>query len=72
LTDDATGNHPGRTEALSRALARVSADTGWDTWEGICGLLYARLVRTSPPKVVRATTVDALREAIDREGGHAR
>jgi hypothetical protein len=36
------------------ALARVEADTGWHTWVGVGGVLYARLERTSSPKVVRA------------------
>ena len=32
------------------ALARVEADTGWHTWAGVGGILYARRERTSPPR----------------------
>ena len=46
------------------ALARVAADTGWHTWAGVGGILYARRERSSPPKVVRAATIEALRGAI--------
>jgi hypothetical protein len=41
-------------------LARVAAETGWHTWLGAGGVLYARRERSSPPKVVRAATVEAL------------
>jgi hypothetical protein len=47
------------------ALARVAADTGWHTWVGVCGVLYARLPTSTPPRLVRAATVQALREAIE-------
>jgi hypothetical protein len=50
------------------ALARVEADTGWHTWAGVGGILYARRERTSPPKVVRAGNSDALRAAIAEAG----
>jgi hypothetical protein len=46
------------------ALARIAADTGWHTWTGVGGVLYARQERTSPPKVVRAADPAALRAAI--------
>jgi len=49
------------------ALARVEADTGWHTWLGVGGVLYARRERTSPPKVVRGADADALRAAIKAE-----
>jgi hypothetical protein len=32
-------------------------------WKGVAGMLYARRPRTSPPKVVRATT---MKDLIDR------
>ena len=48
-------------------LARVEADTGWHTWAGVGGVLYARRERTSPPKVVRGADADALRAAIKAE-----
>jgi len=48
-------------------LAAVEADyPGWETWVGVGGVLYARRPKTSPPKVVRAPSVQALREAIER------
>ena len=46
------------------ALARIAAETGWHTWTGVGGVLYARRERTSPPKVVRGADADALRAAI--------
>lgn len=45
-------------------LARVAAETGWQTWAGVGGIWYARRERTSPPKVVRAADADGLRAAI--------
>ncbi len=54
------------------ALARVAAETGWQTWIGVGGILYARRQKSSPPKVVRAATPKALVEAIERaEAGRA-
>ena len=54
------------------ALARIAAETGWQTWAGVGGILYARRQRSSPPKVVRAGTPQALAEAIERaEAGQA-
>jgi hypothetical protein len=49
------------------ALARIAAETGWHTWTGVGGVLYARRERTSPPKVVRAADAAGLRAAIERE-----
>ena len=49
------------------ALARIQADTGWHTWAGVHGVLYARRERTSPPKVVRAGDAEGLRAAIKAE-----
>ena len=48
------------------ALARIAAETGWQTWAGVGGILYARRLRSSPPMVVRAATPQALAEAIER------
>jgi hypothetical protein len=45
-------------------LARVAAETGWETWTGVGGVLYARLAKSSPPKVVRAADPAGLRAAI--------
>jgi len=56
------------------ALAQVDRDyPGWHAWPAaLAGLVYARRPRTSPPMVVRATSVDQLRseiEAAERERG---
>jgi hypothetical protein len=48
------------------ALARIAAGTGWKTWVGVGGVLYARRLRSSPPIVVRGVTPEALAEAIER------
>jgi hypothetical protein len=34
--------------------------SGWQAWQGVSGLLYARRLRTSPPIVVRAATAHDL------------
>jgi len=67
---------PAALAALARAarlvydrdcgLARVAAETGWHTWVGVGGILYARRLMTSPPWVVRAPSPQALAEAIHR------
>jgi hypothetical protein len=49
------------------ALARVAADTGWRTWTGVGGVLYARRERTSPPWTVRAASPLELRGEIARK-----
>ena len=58
----------------SRALVQIQRDyPGWETWKGVLagvvyarpGVVYARRPRTSPPLVVRATTTDKLRQAIE-------
>jgi hypothetical protein len=48
------------------ALARIAAETGWHTWAGVGGILYARRPKSSPPMMVRAATPEALAEAIER------
>ena len=52
----------------ARALAGVeAAHPGWHCWPGVIPpLLYARRLRSSPPMVVRAATLEALAEAIER------
>ena len=66
---DGTDSH--RPPALSRNqrqdLAAIEANyPGWRTWEGvIAGVLYARRPRSSPPRVVRATSTAALAAAIE-------
>lgn len=49
----------------ARALAEIQADTGWETWVGVGGALYARRPRTSPPKIVRAADAAGLRQQIE-------
>lgn len=56
------------------ALVQVDRDyPGWHAWPAaLAGLVYARRPRTSPPLVVRATSVDQLRkeiEAAERDRG---
>jgi hypothetical protein len=36
----------------------------WHSWEGISGLFYARLLRSSPPVVVRGEDPADLRDSI--------
>jgi hypothetical protein len=38
----------------------------WHVWRGVCGLVYARRPRTSPPIVVRAADAMDLRDQIRR------
>jgi hypothetical protein len=38
---------------------------GWVAWHGVSGLVYARRVKTTPPVVVRAADVPALRALIE-------
>jgi hypothetical protein len=38
----------------------------WHVWRGICGLVYARAPRTSPPVVVRGEDAVDLRDQIRR------
>lgn len=49
-------------------LARVTADTGWHTWVGVGGVLYARREPTSPPKM-RAAAVAVLAAKIRESQG---
>jgi hypothetical protein len=42
----------------------------WHVWRGVCGLVYARRPRSTPPLVVRAENAQDLRAQIRRaEGG---
>jgi hypothetical protein len=54
-------------EERDPALLAVERDyPGWHAWPALLvGLVYARRPRTSPPLVVRATTTDGLRKAIE-------
>lgn len=53
-------------EERARTLAEVARDfPGWETWPGVlAGVVYAR-PRSTPPLVVRATSANGLREAIE-------
>jgi len=52
-----------------RGLAQLAAETGWQTWVGVGGVLYARRERSSPPWVVRAASAAELRQRIaERQG----
>jgi hypothetical protein len=39
----------------------------WHVWRGVSGLLYARRLMSSPPRVVRGEDAVDLRDAIRRE-----
>ena len=41
----------------------------WHVWRGVCGLVYARRPRTSPPLVVRGEDAVDLRDQIRRAEG---
>ena len=43
----------------------------WHVWRGVSGLVYARLMRSSPPMVVRGEDAADLRDAIRREESRA-
>ena len=51
----------------ARAFAEIARDyPAWRAWPGtLAGIVYAHRPRTSPPLVVRATTTDQLRQAIE-------
>lgn len=40
---------------------------GWWVWKGISDLVYARLMLSSPPRVVRAENPEALKDEIKAE-----
>jgi hypothetical protein len=65
---DGTGT-PAPPPDLRRALAAIGADhPGWYAWEGvIAGVLYARWLGSSPPRVVRAISPGALARAIEAD-----
>ncbi len=39
----------------------------WHVWRGVSGLVYARLMRSSPPLIVRGEDAADLRDAIHRK-----
>jgi hypothetical protein len=60
-------NQDSNDDERARALAEVDRDyPGWHAWPAVlAGLVYARRPRTSPPLVVRSTTIDGLRQKIE-------
>lgn len=38
--------------------------TGWHWWKGVSGLFYARRPKSSPPIVLRAESLEELREQV--------
>jgi hypothetical protein len=75
MQDGRDSRHPPVPSGNTRQdLAAVEAEhPGWHAWEGvISGVLYARRTKSSPPRVVRATSAVALAAAIEadeREAG---
>jgi hypothetical protein len=69
MHDDRDGYPPAPPGSPRQDLAVVEAEhPGWHTWEGvIAGVLYARRTRSSPPRVVRATSLVALAAAIEAD-----
>ncbi len=67
MKDDASPETADTAEdERARALAEISREyPGWHAWRGVITLLYARYPRSTPPLVVRSTTIDGLREAIE-------
>jgi hypothetical protein len=43
----------------------------WHVWSGIGGLLYARRMMSSPPRVVRGESVEDLHRKIEAQAGGA-
>jgi hypothetical protein len=58
---------PGQLD-MGQAIADVeNGFPGWHCWEGIGGdLYYARRLRSGPPIVLRAETLDDLREKVQK------
>jgi hypothetical protein len=53
-------------EHITDALIQVERDhPGWHAWVGVGGILYARRVQTTPPKVVRAASTEGLVQQIE-------
>jgi hypothetical protein len=52
------------------ALLRHSP--GWEGWTGVSGVLYMRRPRSSPPRVLRARSVEEMRERLSNPHGAAK
>jgi hypothetical protein len=56
----------GETAAMPEWCAYASEFPQWYIWRGVAGHYYARVPRSSPPRVVRALSPEGLREEIAR------
>jgi hypothetical protein len=54
------------TAAMPEWCAYASEFPHWYVWRGVAGHYYARVPRSSPPRVVRALSPEELREEIAR------
>jgi hypothetical protein len=54
------------TAAMPEWRAYASEFPHWYVWRGVAGHYYARVPRSSPPRVVRALSPEELREEIAR------
>jgi hypothetical protein len=57
---------PGVQETIPEWWSHACEYPHWYVWRGVAGHFYARVLRTSPPKVVRALTAEGLRDEIRR------
>jgi hypothetical protein len=67
--DRDTVSEPGtaeETEAIPEWRAYAPEFPDWYVWRGVAGHYYARIPRSSPPRVVRAQNPQDLRDAIAR------
>ena len=55
-----------QTAAMPEWRAYAPEFPQWYVWRGVAGQYYARVPRTSPPRVVRAPTTEDLRREITR------
>jgi hypothetical protein len=53
-------------EAVPEWWAYAREFPRWYVWRGVAGHFYARVPRTSPPKVVRAPSAEELRDEMTR------
>jgi hypothetical protein len=56
----------GQTAAVPEWRAYAPEFPQWYVWRGVAGHYYARVPRSSPPRVVRALNPEDLREEIAR------
>ena len=63
---------PGVQETIPEWWSHAGEFPHWYVWQGVAGYFYARVPRTSPARVVRAPTVEGLRDEIRRAESPAR